>query len=693
MSHFRCYLLTLGLLMANCAANAQSASPTVVATTGGTGTAGNMTLDWTLGEPMVTTLDNGQLVLTQGFHQPGGAFPSALPAPFITTWNTANTGTSGSTEITIPTTGAGYLYHLDWNNDGVYDQFNVTGSVSHDFGVPGTYTIRITGAFPRIFFNGAGDRLKLLSVDQWGATPWTSMAGAFKGCSNMNLTATDAPDLSLVTDLSECFMDCIALTADLDQWDVLGITTMTRLFRGCTLFNGDVTTWATDSVTDMSGMFTLAGTFNRDISGWNTSKVTTMAAMFSNADSFDQPIGVWDVGQVQFFNTMFTQNDAFDQPLNDWDVHSAVNFFAMFSQATAFNQPLDQWTFGAVSLSTMFSAATAFDQDLGAWDISQVTNFPNVLNNCGMSTANYDATLIGWSTLDAGETQIPVNKTLGATGLHYCLGEAARNTLIATYGWTINDAGLSPTCGGVSVALRVFLQGPYNSGTGLMDDGLRANGLVPLSEPYTALGYSFVGGGGESTTQPILDFPGSNAIIDWVVLELRDKNDNTNVLQSRAALLQADGDVVDVDGFSSVSFGVPSDSYFISIIHRNHLGVMTLAPVALTSTAASVDFTDGSTATYGAEAQQVIAGTYLLWAGDVTFDGDLKYVGQDNDRDPILVAIGGTVPTTVLTGEYRAEDVNLDGEVKYVGTDNDRDPILQNIGGSVPTAVRNAQLP
>jgi len=31
--------------------------------------------------------------------------------------------------------------------------------------------------------------------------------------------------------------------------------------------------------------------------------------------------------------------------------------------------------------------------------------------------------------------------------------------------------------------------------------------------------------------------------------------------------------------------------------------------------------------------------------------------------------------------------------VKYTGADNDRDPVLVTIGGSVPTAVRNAQVP
>ncbi|MBK8194340.1 MAG: BspA family leucine-rich repeat surface protein [Lewinellaceae bacterium] len=70
---------------------------------------------------------------------------------FITTWKTDNPGASNSTSITIPTTGAGYNYEVDWNNDGIYEQSGLTGNVTHNFGVAGTYTIRIRGNFPRIF--------------------------------------------------------------------------------------------------------------------------------------------------------------------------------------------------------------------------------------------------------------------------------------------------------------------------------------------------------------------------------------------------------------------------------------------------------------------------------------------------------------------------------------------------------------
>jgi hypothetical protein len=73
-------------------------------------------------------------------------------------------------------------------------------------------------------------------------------------------------------------------------------------------------------------------------------------------------------------------------------------------------------------------------------------------------------------------------------------------------------------------------------------------------------------------------------------------------------------------------------------------------------------------------------------------NGQLQYTGSGNDRDPILLAIGGSVPTNFITG-YRIEDTNLDGVVKYTGSANDRDVILLNIGGTVPTSIRLQQLP
>ena len=194
----------------------------------------------------------------------------------------------------------------------------------------------------------------------------------------------------------------------------------------------------------------------------------------------------------------------------------------------------------------------------------------------------------------------------------------------------------------------------------------------------------------------MLAVTGGNAIVDWVVVELRSDATPTTVLASKAALLQCDGDVVGTDGTSPVSFTQSAGTYRIAIRHRNHLPAMTLNGVALSSAPATVDLTVGATATFGTDARKSITGTFptlALWAGDVTFNGQLKYAGGANDRDPILVTVGSTTPNNVVSNTYSTRDVNMNGQVKYAGGANDRDPILVNIGGTVPTAVRNAQLP
>ena len=44
-----------------------------------------------------------------------------------------------------------------------------------------------------------------------------------------------------------------------------------------------------------------------------------------------------------------------------------------------------------------------------------------------------------------------------------------------------------------------------------------------------------------------------------------------------------------------------------------------------------------------------------MWSGDVTREGVIKYVGNGNDRDPILLAIGGANPTDVITGYFTTQ--------------------------------------
>ena len=246
----------------------------------------------------------------------------------------------------------------------------------------------------------------------------------------------------------------------------------------------------------------------------------------------------------------------------------------------------------------------------------------------------------------------------------------------------------------VRVNVRAMLEGPFVSGSGIMNDALRAANLIPASEPYSALGYVYTGGGGGEVAVPgTFTATGNNAIVDWALVELRNAAAPSQVLASRAGLLQRDGDVVDVDGSSSLGFTLAPGSYKVAVRHRNHLGAMTLNNVNLTATPVLVDLSASTTAAYGTSARKTIGAKQVLWAGDATFNGELRYTGSGNDRDPILIAVGPSTPSNTVTNQYRREDLNLDAIVKYTGSGNDRDIILTNVGSTTPNNTRTQQLP
>lgn len=268
------------------------------------------------------------------------------------------------------------------------------------------------------------------------------------------------------------------------------------------------------------------------------------------------------------------------------------------------------------------------------------------------------------------------------------------------YCYTAHGLISDPNVCGQQFKLRVLLGGPLSPTAQLMTDGLRTNGLIPLTEPYSALGYTYAGSsGGHTIPASWLSTTGANALVDWIVVELRAAAAPYEVLYSMPAVVQRDGDVVGMEGSTSLHAPLAPGAYRISVHHRNHLGAMTaeahwlnFSPLELQGYT-TVDLRSASLPMYGTEARRPNGSVLCLWPGDATRNGEVKYAGEDNDRDLVLQGIGGVVPTNVVNGVYDARDVNLDGAIKYAGTDNDRDVILQTIGGLVPTATRNQQLP
>jgi hypothetical protein len=253
----------------------------------------------------------------------------------------------------------------------------------------------------------------------------------------------------------------------------------------------------------------------------------------------------------------------------------------------------------------------------------------------------------------------------------------------------------------VFLNLKVMLQGAlFDHNGALMRDDLRSGGYLPLMEPYTAMGnvrFNHQGAGGaETTTQAVLDINAgtSDAIIDWVFVELRDASAADNVLETRSALVQRDGDVVDpTDGVSLLSFsGFGGQQYYVSVKHRNHMGVMTANPVTLINAGTLVDFTTASNAdvfhllnTYNGSEQVTINGVQALWAGNTTADNKVKYQGPSTDASAILVDAllhpDNTAPIFNFDTAfgYHHGDVNMDGKVKYQGVRNDVTYVFINL--------------
>ena len=364
---------------------------------------------------------------------------------FVVEWLNLNDGTTGAsiaTTTTTPYTITGLTAGKRYRVVAYADPSNPSSTLSKLSTMAG-------GGY-------SADAKRLDSVTQWGANRWTSLTEAFRGCSRMDVTATDVPDLRGVNDLSSMFYGCDSLVYNptINTWSTNSITNMYAMFWGAKAFNQPIGSWNTDSVINMALMFVGTEAFNQDISGWNTAKVENMGGMFEGATSFNQPIGNWNTAKVRDMGGMFREAEAFNQPLNNWNTVRVFNMTGMFANTKAFNQPIGNWNVeGVQRIAGMFRNAEAFDQDLSSWKLISIINIDTIFKaplNKGMSCSNYSKTLQGWA-----------NNPLTKTGLNFIgqlnrnyniIGKESRDILTKAVaqggkGWTINGDTYDQYCG------------------------------------------------------------------------------------------------------------------------------------------------------------------------------------------------------------------------------------------------------
>lgn len=376
---------------------------------------------------------------------------------FISTWNTATTytGSTANNQIKLPLIATGlYKFTVQWGDgtSNLITSWN-QAEVTHTYPTPGIYTVTITGFIKGWDFAGqnttvvanvTGDRRKITSITQFGCLRFvtfestTIVAGAFYGCTNLNLLGvTDMPNFKGTTSIIGFVRGySFATVLNVNKWDVSKITWFRNAFREAPFFNQNLGNWNTSRGVNFVSMFysgsTISGVFDNggsdSINNWNVSKATDMGSMFAYQSLFNRYIGDWDVSNLKIANYMFgnfLSTGIFNQDISNWDVSKVTDFGSMFQYQPLFNQPIGKWnissavtlnnmlpakfntvpygtfnqdlsnwdTSNVVNMQGLFSSQTQFNQDLGNWDVSKVTNFSYMFqaplfNNGGVDSLN-----------------------------------------------------------------------------------------------------------------------------------------------------------------------------------------------------------------------------------------------------------------------------------------------------------------
>ena len=367
------------------------------------------------------------------------------PSSFVITVDTTKAGSAADTFV-LPLHNGTTSIDVSWGDGNVDNILTYNDPLlSHTYSASGIYQIEVFGQFSGINFANTGDKLKLSSIDQWGTNIWQNGVNAFSGCANMIGNWSDAPDLSGVSSMAVFFSNCTSFDYNIGNWNVSTIDNFYEMFRGCTIFNNggspDINNWTTTSLTSTIRTFYECSAFNQPVGNWDTSGVLSMTNMFYLASSFNQNLGAWDVQNVTTMSQMFfgatVFNNGGSSDINNWVTTSLTNMSFIFA-SSSINQPLSNWDTSNVTALNIAFFNTPFDQDISSWNISSLTNAASMFQGGGLSTANYDALLVGW---EGQAHNNGVNFHAGSsTYTLLSAADTARTNLITDL-WSITDGG------------------------------------------------------------------------------------------------------------------------------------------------------------------------------------------------------------------------------------------------------------
>lgn len=298
-----------------------------------------------------------------------------------------------------------------------------------------------------------------------------------------------------------------------------------------------------------------------------------------------------------------------------------------------------------------------------AFTINAVPNAPTATspvnyaqNQSAMPLSASGSNLRWYAALSGGPSNntAPTPSTANVGSVLYYVSQTASGCESART--TIQVNVTNPATATVCLAIKVFLEGPYNAG--IMVNALQQQGLLPGQTPVNQFGVPTPPG--QPYNKSPFNYSGTESLccytpnmIDWVLISLRTSpNSPASTVYRAAALLLQNGTISLV---SSCPVLNTSQTYYVAVTHRNHIGAVSHRAVSVISNTITYDFTTQQSfipAGSPASGQRQLGAVYALFAADCNKDSFSQIDANDNG---IWRADNGKI------GRYLDTDYNLDG--------------------------------
>lgn len=186
--------------------------------------------------------------------------------------------------------------------------------------------------------------------------------GLFQGFERLKSINFDNVNVTNVSDLSRCFMDCTSLETvkGIENWNTCNVHWTSDMFRNCTSLK------------------------SLNLTNWNTKNLENTICMFSNCQNLKEVGNIknWNTKNLQYSASMFAQTYSIEEiDLSNWVTINLSRTEKMFNNCGAKTIRIDNFDLSKVSnIQNMFFRTSNLENlylNNVKFDLSSITNYEN----------------------------------------------------------------------------------------------------------------------------------------------------------------------------------------------------------------------------------------------------------------------------------------------------------------------------